>query len=85
MVEAGVGGDAVEPGAQAERLRVRLGQLVERLDEHFLGHVLGLLAVAEHASAEVVDGCVVLAVEALEGVAAPGPEAAHEIGGCGGR
>ena len=84
LVEAGVGRHAEEPGAEPEGLGIRRRQPAERLDEDLLGHVPGLLPVPEDSRAEVVDGRRVLAVEALEGVAASGPEAAHEVGVCGG-
>jgi len=75
VVVAGVRGHAVEPGLElAHRFGSRIAQLVKGGDEDILGQVLRLLAVADDARAEVVDGGAVLAVEALEGVAVAGPE-----------
>ena len=52
--------------------------MVERRDEDVLSQVLGLLAVADDPRAEVVDGGVMVGVEALEGVAAAGTTGRRE-------
>ena len=65
QVEAGVGGDPVQPRLEVHIVR-RRRRLAERLEEHVLGHVLRLLAIAEDAGAQVVHGRVVVAVDARE-------------------
>ena len=49
-VEAGVGGDAVQPGPQ-RRAALEAGPGAPRLGERLLHEVLGVLEVAEHAVA----------------------------------
>ena len=65
VVVAGVDGDAVQPGALVQL--ARLAQTFERLEQHFLGDVARVLAVAHEADGEVVDAERVLAVQIGEG------------------
>jgi hypothetical protein len=62
-----VGGDPVQPGRQLGVAPERVDRL-EDGDEHLLGHILGLLPVAEHPVGEVVDPVAVLLEQLAEGL-----------------
>jgi hypothetical protein len=62
-VETGVGGHPIEPGPEFDLAR-RRRRTAERLDEHVLSHVPGLLTVVEDPGAEVVDAGMVVVVDA---------------------
>ena len=81
-VLAVVDGDPVEPGRELRFLAKRVDLLEDR-DEHFLGHVLGFMAVSEHPVADVVDPVAVgldeLAERPLVAVAQPPQERSLEL------
>src|SRR5690606_19930924 len=66
MVDREVHGDPVDPGVEA-RLEAERVQAAVRLDERLLGHVAGVLPVAEHAVDHGVDPALVLLDEPAVG------------------
>ena len=49
-----IGGNAVEPGAELA-LTLERAELGDDLDEHFLGDLLGIVRLEDHADGDVVD------------------------------
>ena len=53
-VEDVIGGDAVEPGAELA-LALERAELGDDLDQHFLGDLLGVVRLEDHADGDVVN------------------------------
>ena len=80
-VEDVVGGDAIEPSAK-RALALERAELGDDLDQHLLGHLLGVLRPEDHADGDVVDPRLVPQDQLLQrgAVAVLGPF--HQFGIC---
>ena len=62
LVDAGIHGQALEPGAE-RRVASIAADRIHHLQKHFVHHVLGLLALPENAQRELETGAAKTAVE----------------------
>lgn len=74
-----VSSDAVEPGAKLA-LPLERAEASDHLDQHFLGHFLGILRVKDHADGDVVDPRLVPEHKLLERLTTPLPGLFDEVG-----
>ena len=72
-------GDAVEPRFQRAAL-AEIADAAEGLQENFLGAVSGVRSVAKHAEDEVIDRCMIVSDEPVEGCLRAGLQLVDEIG-----
>src|SRR4029077_19229059 len=76
-VERFINRNPVKPAVELET-RVIVRQMLESFQERRLGHVHGILGIAQHAQRRIEDRLLIPPYQLLEGISLPLPTSAHE-------